>query len=90
MSVKATDTSRPAPRTAIVRERPISSMRNPPSRNPLMLPTIATFETQAPAVARTRVGKSSARNAPSAGVSIVVPSVARKIEAARNQPDSSR
>jgi len=54
-----------------------------------MLPTIAALVTHAPAVARTLVGNSSARKAPKAGVSMVAPSVARKIDAARNQPESS-
>jgi hypothetical protein len=65
-------------------------MRYAPKANPAMLPTMAAFETHALAVARTLVGNNSARNAPNDGVSIVAPRVARKIDAARNHPESSK
>jgi hypothetical protein len=88
--INAMEMRRPAPREATVFGRPMRSIRMPPTRNPEMLPRMATLVTQAADVARTRVGNNSARIAPSAGVSMVAPIVATKIDAARNQPESRR
>jgi hypothetical protein len=60
-----------------------------PAMKPAIDPRIPTFVIHPPAVARSLVGNSSARWAAKDGVSIVAPSVARNIEAARNQPELS-
>jgi hypothetical protein len=90
MRIKAIEMRSPAPSDATVLGRPIRSINTPPTRKPEMLPRIATLVTHAAEVARTRVGNNSARIAPRAGVSMVAPMVATKIEAARNQPESRR
>jgi len=82
------DAATPRPSMAIVGDRPMRSMATPPTANPKMLPRIETFVIHAPAVARTRVGKSSARWAPKEGVSMVAPKVARKIAGASTHPES--
>jgi hypothetical protein len=88
--INAIEMRRPAPREATVFGRPMRSMSTPPTRKPEMLPRMATLVTHAADVARTRVGNNSARIAPSAGVSMVAPIVATKIDAARNQPELRR
>ena len=80
----------PAPSVATVGARPMRSMSTAPVPKPAIEPSMATFVIQADAVARTRVGKSSARWAPKDGVSMVAPNVARNIDAARNHPESRR